>query len=186
MSESPAPELASTLVNSEDDRLLQAESLVRSVCGWHIAPERVETFVLDGAGAATLMLPTMHLLEVLQVEERGKTLGEWREVLPEEYEWSEAGMLTAGDGYLNGWWTDRQRGVRVTIRHGYDKPPAEVVAVVRAIAQRGVDNPRSLVRRQAGPFSDTYSQTGANQALPIAILDAEERVLERYRIRVRP
>lgn len=167
-----AAELATTLATTEADRLLQAESLVRGYCGWHIAPlrEGVEVTV-DGSGSQILPLPTLHLAEVTAVTEDGATvdLG--------GVQWTEAGYLWRAAA-----WTRNLRGVVVTMNHGHATVPPEVQGVVQAVAQRAVNNPDSIVRRQDGPFSDTYSQTGFNQSLPLALLEAEKVILDRYRL----
>lgn len=166
-------ELAANLAPTEADRLLQAEALVRSYCGWHIAPSRVdEVAVLPATLGQVALLPSLHVTAVSSIAEDGTALD------TTAYEWSANGVLTRSWGWNS--------SVTVTFTHGYDEPPAEVTAVVQAVAQRAVDNPSSLVRVQKGPFADTYSQTGFNQSLPIALLDAEKEILDRYRIPPRP
>lgn len=168
-------ELATTLTPTEADRLLQAEALVRGYCGWHIAPSRedVEVTFKDVSYGDALLLPSLHVTAVESITEDGTEL-----VDVTDFNWSEGGVLTRY------YW--RTAPVVVTFTHGYAAPPAEVTAVVQAIAQRAVSNPGSLVRTQDGPFSDTFSQTGFNQSLPIALLDAEKEILNRYRIPARP
>jgi hypothetical protein len=166
-------ELATTLAPSEADRLLQAEALVRSYCGWHIAPSRTdEVAVLPATFGQVALLPSLHVTAVTSITEDGVTVDD------SLYTWAPNGVLTRSWGW--------NASVTVTFTHGYEEVPAEVTAVVQAVAQRAVDNPSSLVRVQKGPFADTYSQTGFNQSLPIALLDAEKEILDRYRIPPRP
>lgn len=168
-------ELATSLTATEADRLMQAEALVRSYCGWHIAPSRTDAEVtLKESCSAVLLLPSLNVTAVASVVEDGVTL------TSDDYAWTAAGVLTRDCGR----WASGD--VVVTFTHGYVEVPAEVTAVVQAIAQRAVSNPGSLVRVQKGPFSDTYSQTGFNQSLPIALLDAEKSILDRYRLPPRP
>lgn len=166
-------ELATTLAPTEADRLLQAEALVRAYCGWHIAPERTEELVLHvEAGNPVLLLPSLHVTAVTV------TSNEVPLIADADYAWEPAGVLTSY------WWAATP--VTVEFTHGYPTPPAEVTAVVQAAAQRAVDNPGSLVRRQAGPFADTYSQSGFNQVIPLNLLDAEKEILDRYKLPPRP
>jgi hypothetical protein len=168
-------ELAATLTATEDDRLLQAEALVRSYCGWHIAPSRVDAVeTLRGYGAQPLLLASLNVTAVASVVDDGTTLAP-----TDDYTWQSNGVILRA-----GFWGTGD--VVVTYTHGYDDPPPEVTAVVQAVAQRAVSNPGSLVRVQKGPFADTYSQTGFNQSLPMALLDAEKSILDRYRIPPRP
>jgi hypothetical protein len=163
-------ELASGLAATEADRLLQAEALVRAFCGWHIAPSRTETVTRKGTDAPTLVLPSLKVTAVSSVTDDGNAL-----TVTDDYTWSPAGVLTHVDRWSTG-------DVVVAFTHGYATPPAEVTAIVQAVAQRAVNNPGSLIRVQAGPFADTYSQTGSNQSLPIALLDAEKDALAHYTI----
>lgn len=174
------PELVTNLQAGEDERLLQAEAVVRDFCGWHIAPVRTQSVVLHGLGASSLLLPSLYVTGVVSVVQ-----GDGTEVDPEHYEWTKGGVLRPKGGltwwhYFSHPWHLRTDPVTVTFTHGYEQPPPPVTAVVQAVAQRAMDNPRSLVREQAGPFSETYSQTGFNQSLPIALLAAEKELLAPY------
>lgn len=169
-------ELATTHVATDDDRLLQAEAVVRGHCGWHIAPVRTETLTL-AAGSVTHVLPTLRLVEVVSiVDPTGVAL------LADNYTVASGGVLTVPFALLpryDAYWGQRTRvaPLVVTYRHGYDTPPPAVTAVVQALATRAINNPDSLVRRQVGPFSDTYSQTGANESVPLALLPSEKAAL---------
>ena len=170
-----AAELATSLTVTDADRLMQAEQAVRNYCGWHIAPSRDETVTLrPDCRDKAVLLPSLHVTAIASISADEVDL----EV--DSYRWSANGVIKADCGY---WWQDE---LVVEFTHGYATPPADVAAIVIAIAQRGVDNPSSLVRTQAGPFADTYSQTGFNQSLPIALLDAERSILDFYRIPPRP
>lgn len=164
-------ELASTLTATEADRLEQAEGVVRGFCGWHIAPSRTETVLLRSRSGNTLLLPSLHVTAVSTVQDDSTAL-----VVEDDYTWSPAGVLTR-----LGYWGDNTI-VAVGMTHGYEEVPPEVTGVVQAIAQRAVSNPGSAIRSQAGPFSEAYSQTGANQSIPLTLLDAEKDILRRYRI----
>ncbi|MGZ4530734.1 MAG: hypothetical protein ACXVXP_00110 [Mycobacteriaceae bacterium] len=166
-----AAELATTLAPTEADRLLQAEALVRGFCNWHIAPSRTETITLPGSGGWLLMLPSLHVTAVASITSDADPA-----LTTDDYDWSEAGVLTARTALWTG------RSISVAFTHGYDTPPAEVTAIVQAVAQRAIDNPGSKSREQAGPFVDSYSQTAANQAPALALLDSEKATLRRYRV----
>lgn len=174
-------ELASTLDADQEARLLQAESVVREFCRWHVAPLReVEGAVVAVVEhAQRIFLPTLRLVEVtaLQVDGNPVDLA--------EVDWTRSGMVWRRSGWWSdGWARSRSERTRVTISytHGHETVPSDVEAVVQAVATRAVANPGSLVRKQAGPFGDTYSQTGFNQSLPIALLDAERDILRAHRL----
>ena len=156
-----AAELATTLVATDADRLEQAEALVRAYCGWHIAPSRGGSETFDAIADNVLLLKSLHVTAVASVTENGTTVD------PSDYSWTEAGVLTRRC------WSWATGPIVATFTHGYDVPPPEVAAVVQAVAQRAFDNPGSRPRAQAGPFADSYSQVGFNQAPALALLDAE-------------
>lgn len=164
-------ELAVSLTATDAERLEQAEALVRAYCGWHIAPSRVAAEeTLHGSGARAIFLRSLYVTELTSLVQDGTTL-----TFDDDYTWDANGAITPAGTWGTG-------DLVVTYTHGYDEAPAEVTAIVQSIAQRAVQNPGSLVRRQVGPFGDTYSQTGFNQSLPLALLDAEKEVLDTYRI----
>lgn len=196
-------ELATTLAASEEDRLLQAEALVRAYCGWHIAPVKTQTWVLGSWRGDSIILPTLRLVSV-----DAATNG-LEPIDAAHYAWSADGVFRLARvgvydpaQYPDASWEYTDYGIRgplttiglhggisdlrITARHGFDQVPAEVTAVVQAAAQRAFDNPHSIVREQVGPFGTTYAQPGFNQAQPLVLLDAEKSILGRYRLPPRP
>ena len=186
----PTPELATTLEPTVTDRLLQAEAMVRTWCGWHIAPERDDTFMLDGPGGPNLVLPTLHLTDVVSVTEGGTLLDP---AVP-DYQWSQAGVITRirwaswqwfdpsvfddfGTG-PNSWSSDDQ-SIVVEVTHGYPDVPADVTSVVQRVAQRLVDNPAGLVQETVGPFHNQYGTSDL-------LTPGDLAVLARYRLPTRP
>lgn len=165
-------ELATTLTATEADRLMQAEALVREFCGWHIAPARTVTVKMVSAGGTALLLPSLEVTAVTAVRDvdgtTPETLTGWKR--------RRFGILYRSIG----WPTDHD--IEVDMTHGFAAVPAEVQGVVQAVAHRAVNNPRSQVNPQAGPFRDSNSQTESNQAPALALLDAEKAILGRYRL----
>lgn len=161
------PDLALDLAPTDDDRLLQAEGLVRSYCGWHIAPSRDEAVSLRGRGDQVLTLRSLYVTAVSSVTSDGTALA-----VDDEYLWSTAGVLTAAST----WAADAV--VEVVFTHGYDDAPPEVTGVVQAVAQRAVNNPGSLAQEATGPFNSRHAGTGA----ALELLDAEKAILDRYRL----
>ena len=167
--------LVDSLVSSEADRLRQAEGLVRDYCRWHVAPSRTETITLRPSGSAILILPSLRVTSVTSVTEDGATVDVGTYYLDTD---DSTLVRTCG-----GWST---RPLLVTLEHGYVETPAAVIGVIRAVAQRAVDNPGSRPRDQVGPFADSFSQVGFNQAPALALLDAEKATLDEYRLPSRP
>jgi hypothetical protein len=171
-----AAELATSLTVTEADRLLQAESLVRGFCGWHIAPSRTVTAGLIRAhGGARLFLPSLYVTAVSDVIVDGSPL-----TVEDDYVWTSAGIVTRGGCWGYGL-------VTITYTHGYTTVPAEITAVVQAIAQRAVNYPGGVTTsssRAIGPFSEGESYGSLANGTAVSLFDSEIEVLRRYRIPV--
>lgn len=163
------PELAADLATSEEDRLLQAEAAVRSYCGWHIAPQRTDTYTIERAWGRTILLPTLHVEAVVSVTADDVLLEE-----STDYVWSTNGVVSLGvHDYSRGY-----RNVVIVFTHGYMTPPPEVTAAVQSMAQRAIDSPSGRTVLQVGTvrWGEGYS---AHQK-------AERAALDRYKIPSRP
>lgn len=178
-----AVELVASATATEDERLAQAEAVVRAYCGWHIAPSRTEVLTLDGPGGFLLTLPSLHVTAITEVTEKGTDLLP-AVVLAADYSWSDAGIIAN----LCRHWRSSYSGITVSLTHGWPVPPADVASVVAGVALRAVANPGSLVSEQVGPFRNTYSQTsaGASSIGALSLFDSERQVLAPYKLPARP
>lgn len=161
-------ELASSLVATDDDRLLQAEAMVRRYCGWHIAPEQDAEWTLDAPAGPHLVLPTLHLTNVESITLDGTLLAGRTPTEVGDYSWSESGIVTASASH---WWGCNYRSIVVKATHGYEEPPPDVTAAVQMLAQRLQENPGGLQQITVGPFSEQYGSealgsTGATLLAP--------------------
>lgn len=155
-------------LSADDDetaRLLAASlALVRTYCGWHVTPVAAEDeVVIDGPGAALLVLPTRNMTALHSLTEDGDAVD------TAGMEWSTHGIVVKANG---GRWTTRRRGVTATITHGFEEAP-DWQAVVLAVADRSSLQVGGTLRA-VGPFQ--YSDTAAD------FTEAELSVLDRYRI----
>lgn len=167
-----ATELATWLDVSEEDRLEQAEALVRSYCGWHIAPPRASQVFLQKTASGVILLPSLYVTAIVSVADAETT-----------FTASDYIFTTDGQVYRPGlWW---EAGTTVTFTHGYTNAPPEVTAIVQAVAQRSLDNPGGVSSQGAGPFSVAYSSS-AQSGTAVSLLEAEKAVLRLYRVPVAP
>lgn len=158
---------------TEADARARAEAEVRAYCGWHIAPEQRETFVLDGSDADAQMLPTLKLVDVHTLALDGAP----HDV--ETLEWSTAGYLR-----LTGRFPARLRSISVDITHGYETMPLDVQAVVDRLTDRAVDNAGMGQLVQVGQVRVALGADGLPAASTLTELD--RFVLDRYRLPPRP
>lgn len=130
-----------------------ASGLVRNDLGWALS-EETTTFVVDGSATQLLSLPTLHLTAVHEVRVLGTVI---EPTAPDGgygygYDFSERGQLFRAAG-----WPTEFRSVAVDVTHGYAVIPDAALAVVLAIAGRGVFNPGgSLASKTVGSVTHTY------------------------------
>jgi len=149
----------------------QATALVRSYCGWHVAPSITETVSVAGSGVGSIALPSLWVTDVSAVVEDGTSL------LSTDFVWDPAGIV----GRLGVPWTTPDKVVTVTFTHGHARAE-DFEAVVMAIAARAEASPDGVVRRQVGLVSETYSQTSSNVAGGVSLLPHEKDALRAYRL----
>jgi hypothetical protein len=151
--------------------LAAAHGSVRRFCGWHVAPLIEDTIVLDGSGGRDVLLPSLRVVELIEVLNDGVDV-------TGSVDTSRAGMLRLQSGL----WTDRFGRVSVKLRHGYDLDEVpDVAAVIAGVAKRGPN---------AGRVETSESVNGASvgraldRGAPIAIplLLPEKEALEQYRL----
>ena len=156
--------LAATPTGVDEAAWSAACGAVRAYCGWHIAPSVTEEVTLDGPGSGVLLLPSLKVTDVSAVTNDGTTVT--------DPEWSEAGMV-------RGSWSCKFRGVTVTMTHGYEECPSEIIGVLLEAADRGVGSSVSQVGQV---------RMGGVSGVPGAasfMLD-QKAVLDRYKLPPRP
>lgn len=148
---------------ADPDAVLGASvAAVRSHCGWHIAPAKIETEVVDGLGPA-LLLPTLHLTAVTSIKRDGTEV-------PSGWKMRKNGVVRGpfcADEY------------EVTFEHGYAQWPDDLLAVIADAS--GV--PVTGVLKQVGSVS---YETSAAARSSVAFSPAQFAILDRYKIPPRP
>lgn len=150
---------------------------VRTYCGWHVVGELTETMTVDGPGAPTVHLPTMRVIDIVEVSEDRWTGQELEStVVPTTgYSWSVHGIMERRAGA----WTRERRGVHVTLTHGFDTA-TDLIGVVVAAAVRHASTPDGNALSRVGDIS--YQSSGAGAAGGSAFLQSEYAVLDHYRL----
>lgn len=142
-----------TYDGAEQARLtLALEATSRSIrreCGWHVSPMRTaDAVTVDGSGAGVQLLPTGHLVELIEVLNGGVP------VPLEHVEWSRNGYMR-----LSGGWTNRLGGVRAIITHGHDPSAVpDLKLLTMQVALRGLQAAKfpGVTQISTGPFSATW------------------------------
>ncbi len=130
-----------------DQRIVDmAAAKLRLEVGWHIAPELTETRKVDSWGTSTLLLPTLHLVDVTAVRD---VTGDAPEVI-EGWKKSDEGILTLASG-----WPFGLEAVEVDMVHGYATTPLELLPVLADIARSATSDPR-VTQERLGNWSRTF------------------------------
>lgn len=151
---------------------------VHRYCGWHVVGQRTETLTVDGPGETTVHLPTLRLVDVVEVVEDewdGQAVNGVARSEPVDFTWSVHGILEKRSGV----WTRERRGVHVTCIHGFDVADA-LLGVVVAAAVRHASTPDGNMLSRVGDIS--YQSNGAATAGGSAFLLSEYAVLDQYRL----
>jgi len=159
-------------MSSATQALDMASGVIRAFCGWAIQ-KTTETVVLDSAGGDVLALPTLHLTALAAVVVDDGATDPATLVLDDDVAWSAAGYI-----YRRRTWPYRPRSVTVTMTHGYDPVPAEIVAVCLAIAGRAYVVEPGRTSIQVGARSESFRES-ADGFVPAA---HESWILDRYRL----
>lgn len=159
------PDLENYQANDPASALLAAEETVRGFCGWHIAPSRDETYLRTARARSVIVLPTLYLTDVASITE------DTAPAVLTDFTWEPNGVITRTRWP---WWAGYfpVTTVEVEFTHGYDETPADLKAVVLALANRAIDSPGTLVRVGQVQYSNDTD----------AFTTAEVDVLRRYRI----
>lgn len=171
---SPAPAGA-------QEQLDAASAAIRRYCGWHIAPSVTADWIVDGPGAALLVLPTLHLTDLSTVSE---TLGGTTTVLdPATVEWSATGVVRKRN---SGYWTSQFRGVRATGTHGYDLVEVlDLVHLTIAVVARAEANPYGFTSQAVGGVS-VGMPTGPGGSGGILVYPDQQATLDLYKLEPQP
>lgn len=106
-----------------------AVAAVRREAGWHIAPEVIETLVVDSSGDRFLALDTLNLADVTEIRDvtydhSTPVVTGWRNLKTPRYR---AGVLERPGGW--------PRGVlEVDVVHGFTETPADLFPIIAAVA----------------------------------------------------
>lgn len=148
--------------------LAKAEAAVRAYCGWHVAPVATQALALDGNGGTRIILPSLRVVSVDAVVVDGVTIT--------DPEWSASGVL-------HGRFSERPRSVEVVLTHGYETPPAELVAILLDMASGDTSGEAPIASKRLGDFQVSYA-TGADSLSGASVAASARTVLDRYRLPV--
>lgn len=148
-----------------------AQRVIRSYCGWHVAPSITETLYVDSYGGRTLTLPSKHVTSITSIRINDQEM-------IQDASWSQAGTVQFTTDCL----PDAPRSVRITLTHGYNAEDVpEVIELMRVVAQRAAQQ-QSIVASQSVNGSSISYQTYGGKALGLQLLAIEKDMLDTYRV----
>lgn len=158
--------------DEETQRQLDAAlAAARRYCGWHVTPVLVDDEVtLDGPDSQLLILPTLKMTELTEVDEDGEELN------LADLNWSARGLIAKRSGY---WWTPMFGAITVIFSHGYADAP-DFESVILSSIERGAFSPE-VAPRVVGPFQYSDAPNTAGELFT----NSERAVLDRYALEKR-
>lgn len=150
--------------SSDPDWFLNAagETIRWDICQWHIAPSITVTQSVPIQPDGTIMLPSLHVTDVLEVDIDGLSLD------PSSYHWRQSGYIRHHTQNYFQWplWpleseqlfreypSPLARHANVTYTHGYSELPFPVKVVGLELATRAMEMPSGIANNlQAGPYT---------------------------------
>lgn len=152
-----------------------AVSLIRDVAGWHIAPVRDETVVLDVVvWERWLRLPTLQLVQVTEVRDVLDPVNP-AVIDPSSYRVSHK---LAQIKHSCGFWPAGYEAAAVDMSHGYEECPPDLFAVIADVIVRGrtPGGPASSVRLGELSITDGTLSYSSSVQDPTSL----EAILARY------
>ena len=148
-----------------------ASDVVRNYTGWRIDRGNPETLTA-GWNQPAVMLPTLMLNDVHSLTVDGELVD------PDSFTFSENGVIRWA-----GFPAPVRRRVTAVVDHGYADVPREIQAVVFAAVARVVVNPMGIRSMNLpGGYSEVYTVPVSGETPGLSLLNAEKRILDRYRI----
>lgn len=161
-------------IRADDPRLGAAlegaSDAVRRYCRWHVTPMVKQVLTVNVEGGRYLPLRSLHVVDVHKVILMDQELD------PDQYEWSESGMLELFVPQI----PTRFRALEVELTHGYHEAPA-LAAVASKIALFSLASPLGVTREQAGQVAVSWgTQRG------MGFTEDDRELMGPYRIQLGP
>lgn len=154
-----------------DSVLSSVSSVIRGVCGWHVAPVLDVVETTQGPGRV-IGLHSLCVCDVTKVVESGVELAEGT------FEWAQEGMLRRCQWKQ---WPDAWRSVEVHYRSGL---PADAMWALKTVAAQVASNalaaPAGVQSEQAGDVSVSYNSTASGVSGGVRLLASDVALLEPY------
>ncbi|EYT56032.1 hypothetical protein H490_0103925 [Leucobacter sp. UCD-THU] len=151
-----------------------ATGAVRDHCGWRVAKTAEETFTLTARSRTLLAVPSLHLVEVITLTERGRPL-----IAGIDFDWDENGILER----IRGTWSSKRRGITVHVRHGYEQCPEGIGQSIATAVARGTLTPvGNVVSETTLGASLSFGRGPGGTAAGIMFLPHELARLDAHRI----
>lgn len=136
----------------------EAVAALRNYLGWHVAPSRTETVVLDGVAGPFLPLPTLH---------RGATVSAVRDVTVTGSPVTITGWRKLREPALylrNGYWPCEPSSIEVDLTHGYASCPVDLRPVVAEFCRSILAASGTLQSFHVDDYGETYDTSGGSTA----------------------
>lgn len=160
-----------------------AEKIIRNYCGWHVAPVKQETLVVDQhRNSSMAYLPSMRIVCVHRVANR-RSCGTWQEI--PLCDLGHSGVTHSKAGMLEWRCGKFCRGlgaVEVCLTHGFDVfDIPDVIAVAQAVAKR-IENDNGVRSQSVNGATVSYFGSDGGDGRGAGLLESEKAILDRYKL----
>lgn len=153
-----------------DDALTAATEVIRSYCGWHISGQVTETVLLDDMAGPIMALPSLRVVSVTSLKVNGVDA-------------DVASFMWLRDGRLaKPYYVPTYRVAELTLTHGHETTPQEIVDLTLQMAARALASPLGLTREQAGAVNASPTAVAPGAAGGVVLLEHEKASLARFRV----
>jgi hypothetical protein len=145
----------------------ETAGVIRGYCHWHIAPVVTETIVRPGSGGSTILLPTLKLRAVTALTIDGTALTADELLALDWYQ----------DGYIKHCTPRKGRAITITITHGYDTCPPDVLAAAKAVSAGA----QFVGLKSGATLSNSFATWGPTLGADAGLDPYATSILDRYR-----
>ena len=147
-----------------------ASSAVRTYCGWDLT-RQTQTMYVEGAKSALVTLPTLELVDVLEVRSGGVALD------PLDFP-----INFSRKGQIWGCWIYTCQ-YEIDAVHGYDPVPEVLKLIAMDLTSKQMSNPEGLTSATVGQVTKTWGSSRNPDAASVSNMSTlHSALLDRYSI----
>ena len=143
-----------------------ASGAVRAYCGWDLS-RQTQTMYVEGAKSSLVTLPTLELIDILDIGEPGSAT-------PVDFEYT-----FSRKGQVWGCWVYRTQ-YEFQVEHGYDPIPDVLKLVCMDLTSKQLANPEGLTSATVGQVTRVWGSSSTSSGSTSGMSTLHAALLDRY------